>query len=122
MRTTLDEQGLFDEQVLTIEVGSLEKVSIDKAVAGLDGVLSIDLGGRGRRITQRGTLRTNSRLKMNEIIDVISAYMDGRTHTLATSDGREFANLRMDIFKVIKTTESGIGLCCEYEIVYRQLV
>jgi len=48
--------------------------------------------------------------------------MNGRTHTLATSDGREFANLRMDVFKVIKTTESGIGLCCEYEIVYRQLV
>ena len=122
MRTTLDEQGLFDEQGLTIEVGSLEKVSIDKAVAGLDGVLSIDLGGRGRRITQKGTLRANSRLKMNERIDVISAYMDGRTHTLATRGGREFANLRMDVFKVIKTTESGIGLCCEYEVVYRQLV
>jgi len=122
MRTTLDEQGLFDEQGLAVEAGSLEKVSIDKAVAGLDGVLSIDLGGRGRRITQKGTLRANSRLKMNETIDVISAYMDGRTHTLATNDGREFANLRMDVFKVIKTTESGIGLCCEYEIVYRQLV
>ncbi|MCX5635773.1 MAG: hypothetical protein NTW55_08050 [Planctomycetota bacterium] len=122
MRTTLDEQGLFDEQGLTIEVGSLEKVSIDKAVSGLDGVLSIDLGGRGRRITQKGTLRANSRLKMNERIGVISAYMDGRTHKLAISDGREFSNLRMDIFKVTKTTESGIGLCCEYEIVYRQLV
>jgi hypothetical protein len=122
MRTTLDERDLFDEQGLTIEVGSLEKVSTEKAVAGLDGVLSIALGGRGRRITQKGTLRTSSRLKMNEIIDVISAYMDGRMHTLATSDGREFANLRMDVFKVIKTTESGIGLCCEYEIVYRQLV
>ena len=109
MRTTLDERGLFDEQGLTIEVGSLEKVSIDKAVAGLDGVLSIDLGGRGRRITQKGTLRANIRLKMNERIGAISAYMDGRTYTLATSDGREFANLRMDVFKVIKATESGIG-------------
>ena len=122
MRTTLDEQGLFYEQGLTIEVGSLEEASIDKAVAGLDGVLSIALGGRGRRITQKGTLRVNSRLKMNERIGIISAYMDGRTHTLVTNDGREFANLRMDVFKVIKTMESGIGLCCEYEIVYRQLV
>jgi hypothetical protein len=122
MRTTLDERGLFDEQGLTIEVGSLEEASIEKAVAGLDGVLSIALGGRGRRITQRGTLRANSRLKMNERISAISAYMDGRTHTLTTSDGREFANLRMDVFKVVKTTESGIGLCCEYEIGYRQLV
>ena len=122
MRTTLDEQVLFDEQVLTIEIGSLEEASIEKVVAGLDGVLSIDLGGRGRRIIQKGTLRANSRIKMNERIDVISAYMDGRTHTLATRGGREFANLRMDVFKVIKTAESGIGLCCEYEIVYRQLV
>jgi len=36
MRTTLDEQGLFDEQVLTIEIGSLEEASIEKVVAGLD--------------------------------------------------------------------------------------
>ena len=45
MRVTLDGQNLFDEQQLEIEPGSISRVSIERAVAGLDGVLSIDMGG-----------------------------------------------------------------------------
>ena len=52
MKTTLDEQTLFDEQKLEIEVGSFNRDSIEKTVPGLDGALSIDLGRRSRKIKQ----------------------------------------------------------------------
>ena len=122
MSVTLDGQNLFDERQLEIEPGSLRRDSIERAVVGLDGVLSINLGGRGRKIKQTGVLRTTSRSQMNERINTISACMDGDAHTLVTDSGEEFDNLRMDVFKVKKERTNGSGLCCDYEIVYTQLV
>ncbi len=121
MSTTLDGQSLFDEQQLEIEPESIGRDSIERTVPGLDGVLSIDLGGRGRKIKQRGVLRAKSRSQMDNRISVISAYMDGDTHTLVTSSGKEFDNLRMDVFKVSKERASGGGVAIDYEIVYTQL-
>jgi len=121
MSATLDGQSLFDEQQLEIEPGSISRDSIERTVPGLDGVLSIDLGGRGRKIKQRGVLRAKSRSQMDDRISVISAYMDGDTHTLVTSGGKEFDNLRMDVFKVSKERASGGGVAIDYEIVYTQL-
>ena len=122
MRITLDGQDLFDEQQLEIESGSISRVSIERAVAGLDGVLSIDMGGRGRKIKQKGLLQAKSRTQMNKRINAISAYIDGNTHTLTRSDGEELNNLRMDSFKVSKERASGRGIVVDYEIVYTQLV
>lgn len=122
MKVTLDGQNLFDEQRLEIELGSFKRDSVERAVAGLDGVLSVDMGGRGRKIKQKGALRANSRAQMNNRINTVSAYMDGDTHTLLTSDGEQFDNLRMDSFKVSKERTSGGGIVVDYEIVYTQLV
>ncbi len=122
MSVTLDGQNLFDEQQLEIEQDSLNRDSIERVVAGLDGVLSVDMGGRTRKIRQRGTLRAKSRTQMNDRINVISAYMDGDTHTLVTGDGDKFDNLRMDSFKVSKERTGGSGIVVDYEIVYTQLV
>lgn len=122
MSVTLNGQNLFDEQQLEIEQDSPNRDSIERAVAGLDGVLSIDMGGRARKIRQRGTLRAQSRTQMNDRINVISAYMNGDTHTLVTGDGDKFDNLRMDSFKVSKERTSGGGMVVDYEIVYTQLV
>ena len=121
MSATLDGQSLFDGQELEIQPESVRRDSIERAVPGLDGVLSIDLGGLGRKIKQRGVLLAKSRLQMNDRISAISAYMDGDTHILVTGSGEEFANLRMDVFKVTSERTSGGGLCCNYEIVYTQL-
>jgi hypothetical protein len=121
MNATLDGQIVFDEQQLDIELGSLSRASIERTVPGVDGMLSIDLGRRGRKVKQRGVLRAKSRLQMDDRINVISAYMDGDTHTLVTSGGKEFDNLRMDVFKVSKERESGGGVAIDYEIVYTQL-
>ena len=122
MRVTLDGQNLFDEQQLEIEPGSISRVSIERAVAGLDGVLSIDMGGRGRKIKQKGLLQAKSRTQLNNRINAISAYMDGNTHILARSDGEQLNNLRMDSFKVSKERAGGIGIVVDYEIIYTQLV
>jgi len=121
MSATLDGQILFDERQLEIELGSVSRDSIERAVPGLDGVLSIDMGGRGRKIKQRGVLRAKSRSQMDDRIKAISAYIDGDTHTLVTGDGEEFDNLRVDVFKVSKERVSGGGVAIDYEIVYTQL-
>lgn len=122
MRVTLDGQNLFDEQELEIEPGSINRESIERAVAGLDGVLSIDMGVRGRKIKQKGLLQAKSRIQMNNRINAISAYMDGNTHTLAKSDGEKLNNLRMDSFKVGTERAGGSGIVINYEIIYTQLV
>lgn len=121
MRVTLDGQALFDAQPLEIEAGSFSRDSIERAIPGLNGVLSIDLGQRGRKIRQRGTLRAQSRALMDQRIGEISAYMDGGTHTLVAANGRQFANLRMDSFKVDNERADGAGVSVRYEIVYKQL-
>jgi len=122
MSVTLDGQNLFDEQQLEIEQDSLNRDSIERAVSGLDGVLIVDMGGRARKIRQKGTLRARSRMQMKERINVISANMDGNTHTLVSNEGEKFDNLRMDSFKVSKVQASGGGMVVDYEIVYTQLV
>ncbi len=122
MGLTLDGQNLFDEQQLEIEPGSLKRCSIEKAVPGLDGVLSVDLGRRVRKIEQRGVLRAKSRSQINNRISTISAYMDGDMHTLITNSGEKYDNLRMDVFKVNNERAESGGIVVDYEIVYTQLV
>jgi hypothetical protein len=122
MKVTLDAQTLFDEQALEITADSFHRDSVERTLPGLNGVLSIDLGQRGRKIRQTGTLRASSRTQLDERISKISAFMDGDTHTLITGSGREFANLRMDSFKTTAEHTDGTGITVDYEIIYTQLV
>lgn len=122
MSVTLDGHILFDEQQLEIKTDSFSRDSIETAVPGLNGLLCVDLGRRTRMIKQRGVLRAKSRSQINNRISIISAYMDGNTHTLITSDGNEFGNLRMDYFKVSNERTDGVGIVVDYEIIYTQLV
>ncbi len=122
MSVTIDGQTLFDEHQLEIETGSFSRDSIERRMPGLDGVLSIDLGRRSRKIRQTGTLRAKSRTQMNERVNAISAFTDGDTHTLVTDSGEIMDDLRMDSFKTDKERTDGIGIVVDYEIVYTQLV
>jgi hypothetical protein len=119
--TTLDGKVLFDEQDLRIEAGALTRASMERAVAGLDGTLSIDLGRRSREIRQRGTLHAASRAALCSRIDAIAAFVDGHAHTLVTSDGQRYALLRMDAFRLFDEHVGGTGATARYEITYRQL-
>jgi len=120
MSVSLDGQLLFDEQQLEIEPGSFSRDSIERAVPGLDGVLSIDLGGRGRQIKQKGALRARSIAELNDRIDAISAFMDGDTHTLEIGS-EEFSDVRMDSLNTSHERASGSGVSIDYEIIYTQL-
>jgi len=122
MSVTLDGQVLFDERQLQIELDSISRDSVERAVPGLNGVLSIDLGQRGRTIRQKGTLQAKSRSHLAGKISAIAACLDGDTHKLVINTGEEFDNLRMDVFKVSKERASGSGVVVDYEIVYTQLV
>jgi len=121
MSVTLDGQTIFDEQGLMISIGSPSRAVQERAVAGLDGVLSIDLGTRSRQIRQTGTLRAASRAAMRVRVGAIARFIDGRTHTLATADGETLANLRMDNFKKVAEYPGGPGVVADYEITYTQL-
>ena len=121
MSVTIDGQTLFDEHQLEIETGSFNRDLIERSMPGLNGVLSIDLGRRCRKIKQTGTLRARSRAKLNERISAISAIADGDTHTLVADSGETLGNLRMDSFKTNKEQTDGIGIVVNYEIVYTQL-
>ncbi len=121
MTVTIDGQALFDELQLEIEAGSFTRDSIERKVPGLDGMLSIDLGRRSRKIRQTGTLRAKSRTQMSEKVHAISAFADGNTHTLVTNTGESLDNLRMDSFETEKERTDGIGITVDYGIVYTQL-
>ncbi len=121
MRVTLDGQMVFDEQSPTFSISSFSRDSIERAVPGLNGVLSIDLGQRGRKIKQTGTLRAKSRPQLDERISVISTHMDGETHTLVTADGRQFSSIRIDSFRLGQEYINGTGASVDYEIIYTQL-
>ncbi len=122
MSATLDGSIVFDGHGLEIELSSIGRESKEKTVHGLDGVISVDLGDRGRNVKQRGTLRARSRSELQDKIDAIEACIDGESHTLVTEKHGELSDLRMDSFKTKKHRTSGGGVSVGYEIVYRQLV
>ena len=121
MRVTLDGEDIFSSDGLNIEVKSAKRASVERSAAGLNGVLSIDLGSRSRKIRQTGKLRAASVAALNEMIATVESYMDGGTHTLVGLDGSEFCDLRLDEFRVKSKGASGGGAACEYEIIYTQL-
>lgn len=118
----LDSVRLFGEAEEEIEVGSFARECVERAVVGLDGVMSIDLGGRGRKIRQKGEISARSRAELNGKIEAISSFVDGDTHTLVTSQGEMFENLRVDSVSVKNERVSGSGVVADYEIIYRQLM
>jgi hypothetical protein len=122
MVALLDGEGVFGEGQPVIEAGSIGRNSIERTVGGLDGVLSIDLAGRGREIRQKGVLRARSKAEMRRKVEAVSAFLDGDAHTLASGSGEEFEDVRMDSFKVTNERVSGGGVEVDYEVVYRQLV
>lgn len=121
MSVTLDGQTIFEEQGLTISADSPKRASLERTVAGLDGVLSIDLGARSRQIRQTGTLHAMSRSAMRIRVEAITRFIDGQTHTLVAPDGEVFRHLRMDSFQKVVVHPVGAGVVVDYEIAYTQL-
>lgn len=118
MKALLD--GFEIEQV-DISVGSWERSSIDRSAAGVDGVVSVDLGLRSREIVQRGLIWAFTSEQLLSKFDNARMLMDGGIHTLVVSDGRVFSRLRVDSVEQGRKAFSGRGVSCEIEIRYTQL-
>jgi len=121
MGVTLDGQRVFDEGGLRFEFGSWRRDSVERSAAGLDGVVSVDMGCRSREDIQRGTIRASSRVDFAERLEQIDAFADGGTHTLVRESGEQLCNLRMDSFEVSGERTDGAGVVADYEIVWTQL-
>ena len=80
MRATLD--GTVEFEVGQLKVESWQREVVERAVAGLDGVLSIDLGARSRELVVEGILCAVSEESLRKKEAVVSALMDGQTQML----------------------------------------
>lgn len=122
MGISLDGVDLFGEdRQAKVTRGDLKRDYVERACAGVDGVLRIDCGQRGREIRQRGELRAKSSEQMEEMIDAIRAFQDGKAHLLIDARGSKYSDVCLDVFKAGKMRMSGAGVSLDYEIVYRQL-
>jgi len=117
----LDGERIFGAGAVEIKAGSSRREAVEKSAAGLDGVVSIDMGLRSRKLRQAGELRAASRADLDSRLAAVSAFMDGKTHKLSVDGGQEFENVRMDSFEVSGERSSGGGVVAGYEIVYTQL-
>jgi hypothetical protein len=122
MTVTLDNQRIFGDDLPVIKVESLKRSFVESSAAGLNGVISIDLGSRGRKIKQTGRLRARSIVELSDKIAVIETFLDGRTHTLVSINDGSYENLRTDTFKITQRNNDGAGVTADYEINYTQLI
>jgi hypothetical protein len=122
MGVTLDNQRIFGDDVQVIKVESLRRSFAESSAAGLNGVISIDLGSRGRKIKQTGHLRARSIVELSDKIAVIETFLNGRTHALLSTNDGSYENLRMDTFKIMQRNNDGAGVTTDYEINYTQLI
>lgn len=117
----LDGERIFGGGLVEIKAGSGRREAVEKSAAGLDGVVSIDMGLRSRKLRQAGELRAASRADLDSRLAAVSALMDGKTHKLSADGGQEFENVRMDSFEVNGERPSGGGVVADYKIIYTQL-
>ena len=116
-----DGKALFGDGADVIEPQSWRRETLDRSFGGLDGVLSVDLGQRGRVLKQRGSLVAGSVGGLDSVIRDISDYIDGQSYVLSDQNGISYANVRMDRFALLEPIAAANQVRCEYEIIYTQL-
>ena len=116
-----DSKALFGVGRHVLQPGSWRRESTDRGFAGLDGVMSVDLGLRERKLQQRGFLSAASVAALMQLIENVSSYINGQCYELVDQHGVTYANTRMDSFKLLSPMAVGNQSQCEYEIAYTQL-
>ena len=119
MRVWIDGEVKIDEAAF--EAGSVRRGVVERSVGGLDGVGSIDLGGRGRDISVEGILRAASGKGLDCFTDMIEAKMDGGVCVLSVDDSREFSDVRIDVFETSKREFGGSFVSSKCKLQCRQL-
>ena len=119
MRVWIDREVKIDEAVL--EAGSIRRGVVERSICGLDGVASIDLGDRGREISVKGILRAASGKGLDSFTKMIEAKMDRGTCILSLDNGREFGDIRIDLFETEDLEFSGSSVSCKCKLLCKQL-
>jgi len=119
MKTTLD--GIINFEQTKLDAGSWRRDSIERAAAGVDGTIKVDLGRRTREIVQKGVIRAPSRSLLLAKVDFIRDNQDGRCHTVDVAGGERFDSMWIEKVKVGNIEFSGTGASCGIEIKYVQL-
>lgn len=119
MRIWIDGEVKIDEA--TFEAGSVRRGVVERSVCALDGVASIDLGGRGRNIAIEGVLRAASGKGLDSFTDMLEAKMDGSVCALSIDDGREFGDVRIDVFETAERQFGGSSVSCKCKLQCKQL-
>ncbi|HIJ67794.1 MAG TPA: hypothetical protein HPP87_09565 [Planctomycetes bacterium] len=119
MKAMLDDIIGFEQTELSI--GSWRRASIERAAAGVDGSVLIDLGIRARGIVQKGLLRAPSRASLLAKVDFVRDNQDGASHTMQTEAGEYFEDMCITNVKAGFIDFGGSGASCEIEISYVQL-
>jgi hypothetical protein len=116
-----DSQRLFGSGLHSVIPQSWRRQVVERGFAGLNGLISIDLGRRGRKIKQTGRLAATSMTALKKMMDGISGYIDGQCYSLVDQNGIEYANVRMDSFDTSDPVVTANQVSCSYEISYTQL-
>ena len=119
MRVWIDGEVKIDDA--DFEAGSLRRKIVERSVNALDGVASIDLGSRGRDIAIEGVLRAASGKGIDSLTDMIEAKMDGGDCVLSIDDGREFGDVRIDVFETAERQFGGSSVSCKCKLQCKQL-
>ena len=116
-----DGKELFGKGEQTLQVQSWRREGVDYGFAGLDGVVSVDLGRRERKLKQQGWLTAESVGALMRQMEEISGYIDGQGYELVDGGGIGYRRVRMDSFALLGSITAGNQARCEYEINYTQL-
>jgi len=116
-----DNQQFFDQGQHTMEVMSWRRDNVQRGFAGLDGMVSIDLGRRERKLRQYGYLAASGIEALIALGEEIAAYIDGQVYDLIDQNGRRYEQVRMDSFTASGEVMAGNQARCKYEIIYTLL-
>ncbi|MFC1783909.1 hypothetical protein ACFL02_10065, partial [Planctomycetota bacterium] len=113
-----DNQDFFGKGQHTFQPMSWRRETLERSFAGLDGVVSTDLGRRERTFKQRGCLSAESVAALTRLMENISTYIDGQCYDLVDQNGTLYPYVRMDSFTLRGPISAGNQARCEYEIIY----
>ncbi|MEN6387206.1 MAG: hypothetical protein ABFD79_18660 [Phycisphaerales bacterium] len=119
MKAVLD-NILFNEEEFELEIKSPKREILRRSAMGLDGEICIDLGLRGRKIVQKGILRSQNENELQRKIAEIAALIDGQLHTLKCPNGRIFSNMLIEQFETDPIIKSGAQASSSYQIIFIQ--
>jgi hypothetical protein len=95
---TFDGVNMFGVAV-TVETAENPRATQENAYAGVSGIQSLDLGGRGRQTSIKGRLRGATPGALGDAENFVRSYNDGRTYTFVDNFGTTWLYVKLVRFQ-----------------------